>query len=255
MKASHSESGVTKIQAVLIAAIVIAATAAPIYILLNSSPESATFSLKVTTRPASFGEIVYSPGQRCLFLVTVEESQNNTTPKPVVLSATSHDCEVTIIPQSITAGQVAELVVLPTQANLDKNVTVTLQGERQERTQTETVTLQIIDWEDSLGPEAANIRERFIPWLSTFHPELGITNATAWTGTIVNPRILVVMHYLFLSENWEMYVTWHVMIAPDDWARIYLRPRYNQTMPTYAFEISSVQGQVQPVAIEVPDWI
>jgi hypothetical protein len=63
------------------------------------------------------------------------------------------------------------------------------------------------------------------------------------------------MHYMFLSEDWEMYVTWHVMISPYDWARIYLRERYNQTTPTYAFEISSIQKQTQPQAIEVPDWI
>ncbi len=61
--------------------------------------------------------------------------------------------------------------------------------------------------------------------------------------------------YIFLSEEWEMYVTWHVMIPPYDWARIYLRHRYNQTAPTYAFEISSVQEQAEPQAIEVPDWV
>ncbi len=109
--------------------------------------------------------------------------------------------------------------------------------------------------EETLGPEAASIRNNFAQWLSTNHPELGITNETTWIGTVVNPRILVVMHYLFLSEDWEMYVTWLVMILPYDWAQIYLRHRYNQTAPTYAFEISSIQGRAQPQAIEAPNWI
>jgi len=160
-----------------------------------------------------------------------------------------------VFPQSITAGQVAELSVMPTQANIGKNVTITLQGERQGLKQTETITVEAIEGENTLEPEAAGMREKFTDWLSINHPELGITNDTTWIGTIVNPRILVVMHYIFLSENWEMYVTWHVMIPPYDWARIYLRHRYNQTAPTYAFEISSVQEQAQPQTIEVPDWI
>jgi hypothetical protein len=255
VKTSFGKSGLTKIQAVMIAVVIIAATIVPAYFLSLSYMESAPFSLNVITRPASFGEIVYTPGQRCLFLVTVEESQNNTTPAPVVLSATSPGCEVTIFPQSISPGQVAELTVMPTQANIDKNVSVTLQGERQGLKQTKTVNLEIIEWEDTLEPEAASMRDRFVPWFSTNQPQLGITNDTVWTGTIVNPRILVVMHYMFLSEDWEMYVTWHVMVSPYDWTRIYLRPRFNQTAPTYAFEISSIQAQVKPVAIEVPDWV
>ena len=112
-----------------------------------------------------------------------------------------------MFPQSITAGQVAELSVMPTQANIGKNVTITLQGERQGLKQTETITVEAIEGENTLEPEAAGMREKFTDWLSINHPELGITNDTTWIGTIVNPRILVVMHYIFLSENWEMYVT------------------------------------------------
>jgi hypothetical protein len=95
----------------------------------------------------------------------------------------------------------------------------------------------------------------FVVWLAKKHPELAITNKTIWTGTVVNPRVLVVTHYMFLSEEWEMYVTWHVMIPPYDWAKIYLRHRFDNTAPTYAFEISSIQGQAEPVAIEIPDWV
>jgi hypothetical protein len=84
---------------------------------------------------------------------------------------------------------------------------------------------------------------------------LGISSETVWIGTIVNPRILVVMHYMFYSENWEMYVTWHVMIPPYDWTKIYLRPRFTETQSTMAFEISSVQGEDEPYSIELPNWV
>ena len=244
---------ITKIQAVIIVVIIIAISA---YSLLLTKTETAPFSLIVINRPASFGDIVYSiPGQKCIFLVTVEENQTGTVSKPVKLSATSLDCEVTVFPQSITAGQVAELSVMPTAANIGKNVTITLQAERQGLKQIITITTEVIERENTLEPEAASMRDKFTYWLSINYPELGITNDTTWNGTIVNPRILVVMHYIFLSEDWEMYITWHVMIPPYDWTRIYLRHRFNETSPSYAFEISSVQEQAQPQIIEVPDWV
>lgn len=256
MKNFCNNSAITKIQTSTIIIIVTATIAISAYILLPTNTEATPFSLNVINRPASFGDIVYSiPGQKCLFLITIEENQTSSGSKPVNISATSPDCEVTIFPQSITLNQVAELSVMPTQANIGKNVTITLQGERQELKQTETITVEVIEGENTLETEAASMRDKFTKWLLTNYPELGITNETVWTGTIVNPRILVVMHYIFLSEEWEMYVTWHVMIPPYDWARIYLRHRYNQTAPTYAFEISSVQEQAQPQAIEVPDWV
>jgi hypothetical protein len=163
-----------------------------------------------------------------------------------------------VFPQTITSGKVSEVAVVPNEADIGKNVTVTIQGVRDGEKQTKTVTFEVIPEEyreETLGPEAANIRRNFTQWLSTNHPELDITNETLWTGTVVNPKVLVVMHYMFLSEEWEMYVTWHVMIPPYDWARICLRQRYNQTAPTYAFEIFSIQEHAQPQAIEVADWV
>jgi hypothetical protein len=106
-----------------------------------------------------------------------------------------------------------------------------------------------------LGKLAAEMRDKFVPWLASNHPELGITSETEWIGTIVNPGILVVMHYMFYSEDWEMYVTWHVTIPPYDWTKIYLRPRFTETQSTMAFEISSVQGGEEPHSIELPDWV
>ena len=106
-----------------------------------------------------------------------------------------------------------------------------------------------------MGSYVTEMRDKFIPWLAINHPELSITNETEWIETIVNPRIIVVMHYIFLSEDWEIYVTWHVTIPPHDWTRIYLRHRFTESCPTHAFEIPSVKGQEKPQAIEVPDWV
>jgi hypothetical protein len=208
MNDCRNDLAIAKIQAVIIVVIITATIAISAYFLMPINTGTAPFSLKVINRPASFGDIVYSiPGQKCLFLVTVEENQTCIGSKPVTVSTTSPDCEVAIFPQSITFGQVAELTVMPTKANIGKNVTITLQGERQGLKQTETITVEVIKGENTLELEAASMRDKFTQWLSTTYPELGITSETTWTDTIVNPRILVVMHYIFLSEDWEMYVT------------------------------------------------
>jgi len=259
MKKIETESAVTKIQAAIITIIIIATVTSSAYFLSLTNTEATSYSLNVTNRPAAFGETLYTiPNQKCLFLATITENQTSQESKPVTISATAPNCQVTVYPQTITSSKVAEVTVVPTEASVGKNVSLTIQGERNGYTQTKTVTFEVIpeeSREETLNPKAVNIRNNFTQWLSTNHPELEITNETAWTGTVVNPRILVVMHYMFLSEDWEMYVTWHVMIPPYDWARIYLRQRYNQTAPTYAFEISSIQEHAQPQAIEVPDWV
>jgi len=102
---------------------------------------------------------------------------------------------------------------------------------------------------------ATELRDKFIPWLAANHPELGITSQTEWTGTIVTPHIMVVMYYLFFSEDWEMGLRWHVTIPPYDWVEIYLRHRTTEVSPSYAFKISSLEAQAEPEAIEPEELV
>jgi hypothetical protein len=117
---------------------------------------------------------------------------------------------------------------------------------------TREVTINVSRGEDTILDAATPLRDRFVEWLASERPELGITADTEWTPTIVQPHILVVSHYLFFSEEWEMGLQWHIMIAPHDWAHIYLRPR-GELQPTHAFEIPSVSDATSvPREMEVP---
>ena len=87
---------------------------------------------------------------------------------------------------------------------------------------------------------AAQMRDLFIPYVSEHWRQLGITADTEWVGTIVKPRYLVVTHYLFFSDQWELGVMWHNTIPPYNWAEVYLRRRFLCDHPQYAFRISSV---------------
>jgi len=198
-----------------------------------------------------------------VFLVVVaDEGEGNGEGKAVNISATTPGATVTVEPPAITPNQVAEVTVIPDEVTIGDTLTVTLtitvSGERGGLEKTETATLQVMGGgdgeEDGLASMAAEIRDKFVPWLATNHPELGITSEAEWTGTIVRPGIVVVMYYLFFSEDWEMGVTWHVTIPPHNWARIYLRHRFSELRPSSGFEISSWSAEdEEPHAIDLQD--
>jgi hypothetical protein len=115
-------------------------------------------------------------------------------------------------------------------------------------------TLLMEPGEDDLGAEAAEHLAPFMDWLAAERPELELTAATAWEPT-PGAHVLVVNHYLYFSEEWELGLEWHVMIPPSDWARIYLRHRRSETQPSLAFEISSFSAGDEPQQIVAPDSV
>jgi hypothetical protein len=219
------------------------------------------FTLHVTTRPVTppgqQETLQAIPGQRCILLITAVDEGDGGTSTPITLSATELNglATVAVHPQTITPRQITEVNVTPSLASINQVITVIITGARSGLTREMTVMIEVLPGEDELEEYATAMRDRLIPWLASNHPELDITTDTTWTGTIVNPRILVVMHYIFLSAKWELYVTWHVTIPPYDWTRIYLRHRFAETRPSNAFEIFSVTNQETPRPIDVPDWV
>ena len=215
------------------------------------APFSALFSMQVI--PEHIEDSI--PGQRCVFLVVVgDEGEGSGEGEAVSISATAPGATVTVEPQAITPGQVAEITVIPDEASTGGPLTVTVLGQREGAEQTETLTIEVGEGEDLIAASATEFRDKFIPWLAANHPELGITSETEWTGTIVRPHIAVVMFYLFFSEDWEMGVSWHVTIPPHNWARIYLRHRFTETRPSHGFEISSWSAEdEEPHTIDPED--
>jgi hypothetical protein len=213
--------------------------------------ENSAFSINVTPEQLSGHSIA---GQHCVFLVTITDDGQESE-LPVSISAQAPGAEVVIYHEDIFAGEVAEVVVIPAQASIGKNITVTITGNRGSLTDEEAVSFEVIEGEDDRGEYAAELLDRFIPWLAANHPELGITEDTAWNGTMVSPQWLVVSHYLFFSDEWEAHIYWHIMIAPSDWARIDLRHRFDQLAPSYAFEISSLTANDLPIAMELPETV
>lgn len=196
------------------------------------------------------------PGQRCVFLVTMDEGEDGAG-GPVALSVTTEAGSAEVTPETMLPGDVAEVWLVPDPGTPPRTIAFTVTGRRGTEVERAQGTLHVLDDMPGVDEEravhAAVVRDRFAPWLAEAHPELGIDPETEWRGTIVTPQILVVMHYLFFSEEWEMHVAWHVMIPPHDWARIDLRHRFDETVPSRAFEISSWQNETEPIEIDPPE--
>jgi len=194
------------------------------------------------------------PGQRFVFLVTITD-EGEESGLPVTISGEAPGAEVVIYHQDIFEGEVAEVVVIPAQASIGTTIEVTITGNRGGASDEKTVSFEVAEGEDDRQEYAGELLDRFVPWLAENHPELGITEDTVWDGTTVSPIWLVVSHYLFFSQEWELHLEWHVMIPPHDWAKIDLRHRFDELAPSYAFEISSLDAASEPVAIEVPETV
>lgn len=193
-------------------------------------------------------------GQHFVFLVTITD-EAEAGELPVTISGEAPGAEVVIYHEDIFEGEVAEVVVMPTPASIGQIIEVTITGNRGSASDEKVASFEVTEGEDDRQEYAEMLLDRFISWLATNHPELGITEDTLWDGTTVSPKLLVVSHYLFFSDEWEAHIEWHVMIPPYDWARIDLRHRFDELEPSYAFEISSVNATSEPVAIEVPDTV
>ena len=179
-------------------------------------------------------------GQHCVFLVTITD-EGQTSEVAVEISATASSAEIIIYKKDIVEGQVAEVVVIPTQGSIGKTIEVTIQGSRGGLSDEEVISFEVVEGEDDRGEYVAELRDKFVSCLELNHPELGITSNTEWTGTVVSPQWLIVSHYLFFSEEWEMHVEWHVMIPPYDWAKIdlYSTIHPNASLGGYHFDLSS----------------
>jgi hypothetical protein len=217
----------------------------------TSESEQIDFGISVTPLTLNGFSI---PGQRCVFLVTIQDTSQSSS-SPVTIDAEATNAEVSIENENILQNEVAEVTVVPDTGSEGKTVTVNFTAARGDITKDTTVAFEVIEGMDDRKETAVELKQKFVAWLAETQPELGITDKTEWVGTMVSPQWLVVSHYLFFSDEWEMHIEWHIMIAPDDWARIDLRRRFEEVSPSKAFEITSREADDVPISIMVPETV
>lgn len=190
-------------------------------------------------------------GQRVVFLVVVDGAASD---GPVDVTAKAPGATVSIEPRPLVPGTVGEVTVTPGAVTSDGPLDVTIVATRGSTERIEHRTLDMAPGEDTLRPDADVHLAPFLTWLATERPEIGISDQTAWDAT-PGSWVLVVSHYLYFSDEWEVGLDWHVMVAPDDWTRIYLRERWTEVRPSMAFEIPSFAGGLEPREIAPPERV
>jgi hypothetical protein len=161
------------------------------------------------------------------------ESEDDT---PVTIAASYNGGDVEVEPAEIAPGEVAEVtfVARPGETATELTISATRGGLDNKATR----SFVVFPWEDDREETARDLLALFLQWLDRTIPRLGIGPDRDFDGVFVAPQLLVVSHYEFFDSDYELGLSWHVMIAPDDWAELYIRPRYS-FHPVRAFRLSS----------------
>lgn len=188
------------------------------------------------------------PETGLVLLATVASADDS----PVTLTAEAAGASAVVEPAEISPGDVAEVTVTPEAPAAEVPLTVSVSAVRGEVEHTVERETSVVPFTDELGPEAGELFAVFATWLGENRPDLGITPATEADGGAVAPMLLVVTHYAYMSAEWEIGLAWHIMIPPDDWAELYLRPR-DEVAPTEAFRLSSRAAAFEQGIVEISE--
>lgn len=209
-----------------------------------------------TTPPSATPEIVVAPefvngavpGSRLVLLVRTADD----TAGEVSIAAEADGADVSVAPDTIARGEVAEVTIVPDPTDTESDIEVRVSGTAGGGTDEVVRPVTVVPWEDDRGDQARAVLDLFLPWLAEQHPEFELSPETEFVGTMTAPLLLIVSHYGFYSDAWEVGVSWHVMVPPDDFAELYLRPR-GGLAPTHAFRIESWQTALETGVVEVTE--
>jgi len=134
--------------------------------------------------------------------------------------------------------KIVEIFVTPNNTHLNKTIIIQISIFNNDFSITNSASIEVIDWAPKNISGVIEMRNAFVSYFSTKLKSTCINESTIWEGLDNAPKILIVEHYLFKSEFWELELARHVTITPYDWIKVYLRPR-NQIKPTWAGMIQS----------------
>jgi len=104
----------------------------------------------------------------------------------------------------------------------------------------------ITDWDDNYESAMQHL-DRFSVWVKSYQPQYnGIFSEPAYFYATY-PKILIVEHYSFISDKYEVRLCFHVMIPPHDWSMLCIRKR-TQFEPEMAFRLDT-DGNITSIPV------
>jgi hypothetical protein len=203
-----------------------------IYVIFSINPKKAT----ITFYPASLRSF---PNHTAWLIAEINILDTSILDDPLI-SVTSNESinlDYTLWDNS-PKNKVLEIFLIPNSTHLNHRIEIMASVSKNNMMIKNSAFVEIITWTQHNISEVIGMRDVFISHFSINEPSFNINESTIWEGFDNAPQILIVEHYLFRSAFWEMELSRHVMIAPYDWIKVYLRPR-NQTIPIWAGMITS----------------
>lgn len=200
---------------------------------------------ELTTSPEFVNMVI--PGRRPVALVSAESEDEGVI--QLAGLASIDGATVELVPAAIDPGGVAEVWVDLPELDAEEPLRVTVNATRGAEDRSVTIDATAMPGTDDLGPIALEIATVFLGELSDSVDALPATSAGLTGGTPVG-GLLVVSHYAWFVEEAEIGLAWHIMVAPDDWAELTIRPR-DELAPTQAFRLSSWSTALDGGAVEI----
>ena len=188
---------------------------------------------ELTTSPEFVNMVI--PGRRPLALVSATSDDAGAIRLGVETAVDG--VRVEVVPDEIQPGAVAEIWVEVPDVAEETPISVTVEARRDRDVRAVTVDATAMPGTDDLGPTALDIAAVFLSELDGSIDDLPATTDGLTNGTPVG-GLLVVTHYAWFTDAAEIGLAWHVMVAPDDWAELTVRPR-SELAPTRAFRLTS----------------
>jgi hypothetical protein len=130
-----------------------------------------------------------------------------------------------------SASDIAEITIRPSHASEIKTYEIDVTACPVSHTvspgdcRTVSLDVELIPWGPTDPRYAITKRDPLLEWVEDAHPEFGTFLDKEWYPYMTYPGILVVEHWTWLDEEWEIRTCFHVMIPPHDWSMIQLRRR------------------------------
>jgi len=201
----------------------------------------------------SDSEMLTYPGQKCWLLAEVKSNLFYDAYSTQISVEVNQSIDYDYTIWSLLDTKIVEIFLYPNITHLNTNTRVSL-GVSVDTFQTQvSVIVSCINWTQNLPSEVIEIKNYFVNYfidnISSFNVEEN--NSLEFMGNA--PQVLVVEHYLFRTDFWEIEIARHVMIAPYDWVTAYIRPR-NTYQPNWAGKIFSwSSGNHTILEIEPPE--
>ena len=187
------------------------------------------------------------------FLATITGLKTDIEPFNISITAnTSIRTEYVLWASS--SPKLIELLIYPNESHVDTLILIEVVINTSSTLAVDSVLVDIWNWTPSNSSAAEEKQAPFIQFLANNYPDLGINDSLSWTPICNDAGILIVGHYLFLSEYWEMEISWHVMIPPHDWVKCYIRYRGNLT-PSWGGQIDSWNNSDPVLEVSPPSTI